>query len=243
MMFWDSREAFRFVAPTASFDECFDEALESTAWPYFISDSGDNPTAGGSGDVTWTLRRLISLLEQRNNGSSTKSNFIYASLPSPGAIRTAVDAGLNANVTVTVNAGIDDRTSDSIRLTGSVFAIKHGDADAEIEVVLKLVELSIFVILTKRRKPYHFKRDFTDLNLDIGNESAGAIVIVKIGYLEPELYDLAKGWMLALTPGGVDQHLPRLGHIRIERPMWPLDKDFKQPPNLRARILGRSCVE
>jgi microcystin degradation protein MlrC len=63
---------------------------------------------------------------------------------------------------------------------------------------------------------------------------------VKIGYLEPELYDMAKDWMLALTPGGVDQDLERLGHHRIRRPMWPFDKKFKTRPDLTARILPLS---
>ena len=48
-------------------------------------------------------------------------------------------------------------------------------------------------------------------------------MVVKIGYLEPELFDMAADWMLALTPGGVDQDLARLGHRRIQRPMFPLD--------------------
>ena len=47
--------------------------------------------------------------------------------------------------------------------------------------------------------------------------------MVKIGYLEPELFDMAADWMLALTPGGVDQDLARLGHRRVRRPMFPLD--------------------
>ena len=47
--------------------------------------------------------------------------------------------------------------------------------------------------------------------------------MVKIGYLEPELFDMAADWMLALTPGGVDQDLVRLGHGRLRRPMFPLD--------------------
>jgi microcystin degradation protein MlrC len=63
---------------------------------------------------------------------------------------------------------------------------------------------------------------------------------VKIGYLEPELYDMAKDWMLALTPGGVDQDLERLGHQRIRRPMWPFDKTFHTQPDLTARILPMS---
>lgn len=66
------------------------------------------------------------------------------------------------------------------------------------------------------------------------------LVIVKIGYLEPELYDMARGWMLALTPGGVDQDLERLGHHRIRRPMWPFDKTFDKAPDLGTRWIAKS---
>jgi microcystin degradation protein MlrC len=34
---------------------------------------------------------------------------------------------------------------------------------------------------------------------------------------------------MALTPGGVDQDLARLPYKRITRPMFPLDKDMKDP--------------
>jgi microcystin degradation protein MlrC len=64
-------------------------------------------------------------------------------------------------------------------------------------------------------------------------------VIVKIGYLEPELYAMAAGWKMALTPGGVDQDLVRLGHKRIRRPMFPFDPDMTDP-DLTARIIPAS---
>ena len=75
-------------------------------------------------------------------------------------------------------------------------------------------------MLTRRRRPYHLESDFTRLGLD---PRRADVVVVKIGYLEPELFDMAADWMLALTPGGVDQDLARLGHGRIQRPMFPLD--------------------
>jgi microcystin degradation protein MlrC len=59
---------------------------------------------------------------------------------------------------------------------------------------------------------------------------------VKIGYLEPELYAMQKGWMMALTPGGVDQDLARLQYKRIERPMFPVDKDMSDP-DLKAKLV------
>lgn len=51
------------------------------------------------------------------------------------------------------------------------------------------------------------------------------LIVVKIGYLEPDLYAMHKDWKMALTPGGVDQDLVRLGHKLIDRPMVPFDTD------------------
>jgi microcystin degradation protein MlrC len=59
---------------------------------------------------------------------------------------------------------------------------------------------------------------------------------VKIGYLVPELYDIRGDWIMALTPGGVDQDLERLGYKRIKRPMFPLDKDMADP-DLSAQFI------
>ena len=89
------------------------------------------------------------------------------------------------------------------------------------------------MIITRNRKPYHQMIDFERNGLD----APGAdIVIVKIGYLEPELYAIAADWMLALTPGSVDQDLLRLGHQRISRPMFPFDTDISDP-DLSVRIV------
>ena len=147
-------------------------------------------------------------------------------------MQLAVEAGIGATVTVTAGADVDDLHAGPITMTGRVHSIKHGDKYAEIEVVLQVG--SVYAILTKLRKPYHLERDFTDLNLA---PRKADIVIVKIGYLEPELYDMASDWMLALSPGAVDQDLERLGHHRIRRPMWPFDKTFSSPPNLSARLI------
>src|SRR5690606_25236736 len=59
-LFWEARENFVFVAPTATLTGALERALApEAARPYLISDSGDNPTAGGAGDVTWTLTELL----------------------------------------------------------------------------------------------------------------------------------------------------------------------------------------
>jgi microcystin degradation protein MlrC len=226
--FWDARHDFGFVAPTGTLDDCLDTALASGARPYFISDTGDNPTAGGAGDVTWSLERVLARPEFADPAGPV---VIYASLPGPAAVKTAVRAGIGATVTVTAGAEVDDRHAGPLTLTGVVHAVRHGDRDAETEVVLRVG--GVHVILTRLRKPYHLEHDFTQLRLA---PREADVVIVKIGYLEPELYAMAADWRMALTPGGVDQDLTRLGHHRIRRPMHPFDPAMPDP-DLTARLI------
>lgn len=227
--FWNSRKQFAFVAPTGSLRECLAKALASKTHPYFISDSGDNPTAGGAGDVTWTLRELLARPEFKMPLGPT---LIYASIPGPDLVNKAKAAGVGAQVSAYAGADVDARYAPPLLLNGKIESIVDGDKDAETEVVVKIG--SIHVIVTKKRKPYHKEIDFTRLGL---KPREADIVVVKIGYLEPELYAMQKGWTLALTPGGVDQNLERLDYKRIKRPMFPMDKNMTEP-DLSARLIS-----
>ncbi len=229
--FWNVRNEFEFVAPVASLDECLNMAIASKEHPFIISDMGDNPTAGGAGDVTWTITEILARPEfKTENGPS----LIYASLPGPDLVEKAVTAGVGGKVEGFAGAIVDSRFAPPVKLKGTVKAIFNGDPDAQTEVVVQVGSLN--VIETKKRKPYHYEKDFTQLGL---NPRETDIVVVKIGYLVPELYEMRKGWIMAQTPGGVDQDLERLGYKRINRPMFPLDKDMKDP-DLKARLVPAS---
>ncbi|TDT40594.1 microcystin degradation protein MlrC [Maribacter spongiicola] len=224
--FWDVRNDFEFVAPTTTLDESLKLALASDKKPYIISDMGDNPTAGGSGDVTWTLKELLARPEFKSkNGKS----LIYASIPGPEFVAKAMKIGIGGKIKAEAGAAVDYRFAGPLILDGTITAIKEGDVNAEIEVVVKVGNID--VIVTKKRKPYHHMSDFTNLGLDPKNAD---IFVVKIGYLVPELYDMRGDWTMALTPGGVDQDLNRLGYKRIKRPMFPLDSLMTQP-DLKTR--------
>lgn len=232
--FWEVRSEFVFVAPTASLQESLDKAIASKVHPYMISDMGDNPTAGGAGDVTWTLKEILERPEfKTENGPS----LIYASLPGPEFVAKALEAGIGGEVSALAGAAVDNRFAPPVLLSGKIEAIVHGDEHAQTEVVVKIGSVS--VIVTKKRKPYHKESDFTRLGLDPRKSD---IVVVKIGYLVPELYDMRADWIMALTPGGVDQDLERLPYKRINRPMFPLDKDMKQP-DLTAQLIPLSGEE
>lgn len=232
--FWNFRHEFEFVAPTTTLDIAFDNAFDYIKRrldfkPFIISDMGDNPTAGGAGDVTWTLDKILKMDQLKKNDSP---ELIYASIPGPDLISKAFEAGIGNNVSGFVGAMIDDRYSPPIEINGIVHSLKRGDLNAELEAVVKVN--NNYIIVTNKRKPYHYISDFTELNLK--PDSTG-ILVVKIGYLVPELYDIRGDWIMALTPGGVDQDLDRLGYKNIRRPMYPLDKDMKDP-DLSARLIN-----
>jgi len=226
--FWRVRHEFDFVAPTTTLDTALETAVASSAKPFIISDMGDNPTAGGAGDVTWTLTRI---LERPEFKTPEGPSLIYASIPGPALVEEAVEVGVGGQVDGMAGAIVDDRYAPPVRLRGVVEAIDQGGRTAETEVVVRVG--SIRVIVTKNRKPYHYESDFTSLGL---NPREADIVVVKIGYLVPELYNMRGDWLMAQTPGGVDQDLQRLPYQRIKRPMFPLDPDMADP-DLSARMI------
>ncbi len=64
-----------------------------------------------------------------------------------------------------------------------------------------------------------------------------AIVVVKSGYLSPQMSALAADDMMALSPGVVDQDIRRLPRRRKAGPAWPFDLDFAWTP--AARVSAR----
>ena len=226
--YWDARAQFDFSAPAADAASCIAEGLSRRERPFFISDSGDNPTAGGAGDVAYMLGQLLADPAIR----SGQATAIWASCVDPAAVARCVAAGEGGDVDLRVGGAFG--SPGSVGLRGRVQRIKPADpVGGDVAVV---ASGGVRAVLTARRKPYHYVADFTELGLDPATHD---LTVVKVGYLVPELFDAAKGWVIALTPGGVDQHLARLGHRALDRPIYPLDPDMSAPDLRPEVILGR----
>ncbi|MCF6470002.1 M81 family metallopeptidase [Nonomuraea sp. MG754425] len=212
--FWDARDDFAFVAPTGSMDECLDAALaQGAARPYFISDSGDNPGAGGADDVTYALERMLARPGIRDGSVRA----VYASLFDPETVARIGHLPIGTPVSVRAGGRLDARAPGPLLLEGTLEALAD-DPDGGRVASVRIGGLSVF--LTSRRMQYRLLESYRRLGVEAGGAD---VVTVKIGYLEPELFEAAAGWMLALTPGGVDQDLHRLPYRNLRRPIFPLD--------------------
>ncbi|MGO7601695.1 MlrC C-terminal domain-containing protein, partial [Rhizobium ruizarguesonis] len=87
----------------------------------------------------------------------------------------------------------------------------------------------IDLVLSAKRRPYHNIADFTRLGLD---PHQSIIIVVKSGYLSPELAPLANPNLMALSTGVVDQFVERLPRLRKQHPTYPFDKDFSFEPQV-----------
>ncbi len=218
--FWAVRNQFEFVAPTASLETCLANAIKSDKKPYFISDMGDNPTAGGAGDVSWTLTQLLNKQSDLNNMNGKM--LVYASIPGKELVKKAIDAGVGNKVSGFAGAEVDSRYAPPVYIEGIVRHVFENNTNSQ--VVIQTGNLHI--IVTESRKPFHYVRDFENLGF---NPRETDIIMVKLGYLTEELYAIRGDWMMALTKGGVDQDLVNLPYKRINRPMFPFDPDMSDP--------------
>lgn len=217
---WDRRHDFEFVAPVAPYAACLDAALASDRRPFLISDSGDNPGAGGACDVTVALGETLSRPELGGDGPLT---VLLAAIVDPYAVSAAEAIGVGADGEIEVGGHIDSRPPGPLTRTWRVEALA---TDAHGGRVALLRQGRVGVIVTSRRDQYATLDKFRLLGIE---PASVPVVVVKIGYLEPELYDIAADWLMALTPGGVDQDLARLGHRHLQRPMIPFDADADGP--------------
>ena len=108
--YWDARHDFDFGMPTGSVDECIDIALRSATSPVFISDSGDNVTAGAAGDVPYVLEQLL---------AKSVSKVVYASLADAAAVEACFAAGAGAVVDLSLGGKLDPVHGKPLRVKGA----------------------------------------------------------------------------------------------------------------------------
>ncbi|MGO4423935.1 MlrC C-terminal domain-containing protein, partial [Streptomyces sp. MCAF7] len=214
--YWDLRRDFVFPGPAADADTCVEAAVASRARPFLITDSGDSPAAGGAGDLAYMLRRLLA-----NEALATgRATALHAGITAPAAVARCFAAGVGA--TVRVSVGGSYAPYEPYELTGEVVALREAhEVGGDLAAVRRG---GVTTVLVSRRKPFRTRADFGGLD-----PRGYDLLVVKAGCPAPELYGLAADWHLALTPGSVDQDLPRLGHHHLERPLFPFDPDMPAP--------------
>ncbi len=219
--YWAARRDFTFGMPAGSLEEMLDVAASCRTGPVILADSGDNPTGGGSGD---RVDVLSALLDRDWNGA------LLAGIADPRAALACAEAGQGASLEIAIGGaltGIGGIASLPVRVRTIIGSPETGYVEA---VVLAG---GVAIVITQRRRPFHHLSDFSALGLDVRGIR---LLVVKSGYLSPELAPIANPGLMALTDGAVNQDIPALANRRRIRPVFPFDEDFDwQPTVFRSR--------
>lgn len=216
--YWDARDRFAFGTTTGSIEGCVERAIAGPSAPAIIADSGDNPTGGGVGDRADVLRELI---------RQKAEDCIVAAITDRPATEAAFAAGVGATLALNIGATLDTEGSTPVAVTATVLNLVEGDALPEREAVLKIDGITL--VVSARRRPYHNLSDFSRLGLEPRDRR---ILVVKSGYLSPELAPIAAPSLMALSAGVVDQDVEHLVRTRTPMPVYPCQKDFDWQPKV-----------
>lgn len=228
--YWDARDDFVFGSRTGTVDDCVDWAVGSATRPVILADSGDNPTGGGVGDRADLLRALMARDAQ---------DVLIAGIADRPATEACFATGAGARLRLSVGATLDTVGSVPVETEAEVLRLDDAVDPADRQALVRIG--GIRVVLTARRRPFHNIADFTRLGV---HPAEVAILVVKSGYLSPELAPIANPNLMALSPGVVDQDVEHLPRHRTTRPTFPFDRDFAWAPRpvwsaRSAKILGR----
>ncbi|MFD1797293.1 M81 family metallopeptidase [Paracoccus aurantiacus] len=224
--FWAARDEFAFGPVTGPLDEMLDIAERTSTRPVILADSGDNPTGGGVGDRADVLAALI---------ARDWSEAIVAGIADRPATEACFAAGAGAQLDLRIGASLDP-AGVRVQLRAEVVTLDHGESPADRQAVVR--SGGLIVVLAARRRPYHDIADFTRLGLD---PSGTRLLVVKSGYLSPELAPLANPNLMALTDGAVNQDIRRLENCHRPAGTLPFDKrdSFTATARPSRRFAGR----
>lgn len=216
---WKQREKFGFDVETADIEESIRLAGEANGC-VFLTDSGDNTTAGGAGDIPLFLEHLIRAGSQ---------NVLVAGISDKAAVLQCVEAGCGTEVELELGGKLDTNFKP-LKVKAVVEHVSRNGREAVV-----LTE-GIKLVIAADRRGYTRLQQFKDLGLD---PLAFSIVVIKLGYLFPELRDIAPRHVMALSPGFSNEVIEELPYHSVQRPIYPLDRDFDFDAAGACRVFSR----
>ena len=217
---WNKRHEFHYTGYTLVPDKALDEALSFDGKPVFITDSGDNTTSGASGENTYILRQLLV--------KKLDKKVLIANITDASCVKHLQNYQVNEEVII--NLGKDDNELNkaiSLKVQIISFAKMVGNKWSGRDKVwgdivnVKVVDKPLYITISSCNNSMTEINQFVNAKLDINDYE---IIVVKQGYLFPELKEITKFWIMSLTDGATPQDTRLIPFKQIMRPMYPIDE-------------------
>lgn len=218
---FSKRHEFHFTGTALEPEEALSSVISYPESPCFITDSGDNCTAGGPGCNTYVLKQFLELKDFH------KKRILFACIADANLIQTQLkNANIQENVSFSLGANLDELSSP-VDLKGTVIAkgeLHHhyGETGSIGEcVTVRLDDYPIDIIIAEKAVSFAEDQQYEAAGLSMHDYD---VIIVKQGYIYPELKKVAKYYVMSLTDGATNQRTEKIKYQTILRPMYPIDE-------------------
>ena len=195
-LYWDNRKKLNYSMRSGNIHSALNSLQDDFS---IIADSGDNPTAGGVGDRADILKVILEadLKETLVAGIASKSAY------------DELKKGNQFTIGGTFGGG-----GPSLKLNADRVYFQNQCAIVKVNKTI--------IVVTELRRPFHSLTDFIDLKINL---STFQLLIVKSGYLSPDLQDLSVPSFMVLSDGAVNQDLRSITNKQRNRKTYPF-QDF-----------------
>ncbi|HIV98172.1 MAG TPA: M81 family metallopeptidase [Candidatus Ornithospirochaeta avicola] len=219
---------FEFCADALAEDEAIKragEAVEKKVFPVVLSESGDNPTAGSTQDVTIFLEKILSdkIL------STLSPPLLYQGILDPAAVDAFIEKQIGTVLEISLGAAFDEKTSKPLKVRAELKAKVRGyGRENTLDAVLLFID-GVDVVVTSKKTGCYDVHLMSALSC---NPEKRKVICVKLGYLEPDLKKISRKSILVLSRGSTNEILESLDYKNIPRPFYPLDEFDLVPKKL-----------
>ena len=211
LSYWNNRKKLIYDMRSYKLNKVFDFINHQPLT--ILADSGDNPTAGGVGNRIDVLEYVINK-----------------------KIKNVLFAGNNSKIFIDLK-----RNKKSITVKDKIAGKKVSLKIEKIKIIKNCAIINSnnnTIIFTKYRRPFHYLKDFKELDILIKDYK---ILVVKSGYLSPELKTLKAANFMILSDGFVTQDFNKIKNLYRERPIYPFQNNFEykfqtKKPSLRSWV-------
>lgn len=220
MFIWNKRHEFHYTGLTAGSKEALEKAAVFEEKPIFITDSGDNVTSGALGANTGILRQVV------NQKKPYSKQFLFAAINDAETFVKLKKYNIGEKATISLGMNFDELSAKinldvSIKSKGYLAGYSYiRDGNFGDCITVKVKDKPIDIVVAGVNHPFVEIHQFAAAGLNYKDYD---IIIVKQGYIFPELKKIGKLNIMALTQGATLQDTAKIPFKRIMRPMFPID--------------------
>lgn len=228
-MAWDRRE--RVLAPKVSVDDALATAAQMqpdpARGPFVLGDGADSVSAGATGDGVEVLAGF--LRSQATGGLTGRAQVVVTDA---AAARRCTQAGVGAEVTLSVGGSLATAFHSPVEITGTVVTVTDGryqslyppaPVDLGGAVVVRVGE-RVHVVVVQRPASQLDYQLYRRVGLD--PRDAHVVVTKSAGGYRAFFEPIARACIDVDTHGPSDSRIERMPFTRVDRPLYPLDADL-----------------